>query len=172
MSTIIGAETMEKAEGITIQAVLSAALAAISCYINTLIIPVIILISVMIIDYLTGMAVAWNSGGLSSKKGIKGIAKKVLYFVLVIVGMVVDWSVMYWLSSFGAGEVYKFSFGALVAFWLIMNELISILENLEALKVPVPKFLTKVVKRLKVTAEKTAETAEKESEEKKDEKGN
>lgn len=167
---------MEKYEGKTIQAAFSAVLAALSAYFGALVIPIIMLTVAMIIDYLTGMAVAWNSGGLSSKKGIKGIAKKVLYFVLVIVGMVVDWSVMYWLSSFGAGEVYKFSFGALVAFWLIMNELISILENLEALKVPVPKFLTKVVKRLKVTAEKTAETAEKEngkeSEEKKDEKGN
>lgn len=166
---------MNSTETKTIQGVISVALTVISCYINTLIIPVIILISVMIIDYLTGMAVAWNSGGLSSRKGIKGIVKKVLYLVLVAVGMVVDWSIMYWLSSFGAGEVYKFSFGALVAFWLIMNELISILENLEALKVPVPKFLTKVVKRLKVTAEKTAETAEKENdkerEEKKDEKG-
>lgn len=163
---------MNSAEAKTIQGVISAGLAAVSCYINALIIPVMMLVVVMILDYITGMAVAWNSGGLSSKKGIKGIAKKVIYFVLVIVGMVVDWSIMYWLSTFGAGEVYKFSFGALVAFWLIMNELISILENLEALKVPVPSFLTKVVKRLKIAAEKTAETAEKESEEKKDEKGN
>lgn len=158
-------------EAKTIQGVVSAGLVAISCYLNALFIPVMILVVVMILDYITGMTVAWNSGGLSSKKGIKGIAKKVLYFVLVIVGMVVDWSVMYWLASFGAGEVYQFSFGALVAFWLTMNELISILENLEALKVPIPKFLTKVVKRLKVTAEKaaekTADTAEKESEENK-----
>ena len=167
---------MNSTEAKTIQGVISAGLAAVSCYINALLIPVIILVAVMILDYITGMAVAWNSSGLSSKIGIKGIIKKVLYFVLVAVGMVVDWSIMYWLSTFGAGEVYKFSFGALVAFWLIMNELISILENLEALKVPVPKFLTKVIKRLKITAEKTAETAEKEndkeSEEKKDEKGN
>lgn len=44
--------------------------------------------------------------------------------------MVVDWSVMYWLASFGAGEAYQFSFGALVAFWLTMNELISIVNNI------------------------------------------
>lgn len=158
---------MEKTEERSIQAVFSAALATISCYLSALFIPVMILVAVMILDYMTGMTVAWNSNGLSSKRGIKGIVKKVLYFVLVAVGMVVDWSIMYWLASFGAGEVYQFSFGALVAFWLTMNELISILENLEALKVPIPKFLTKVVKRLKVTAEKaaekTADTAEKES---------
>lgn len=156
----------------SIQAGLAVAAAWLSASFGALIVPIVILIVTIIIDYCTGMAVAWNSSDLSSKRGIKGIVKKVLYFVLVAVGMVVDWSIMYWLSTFGAGEVYKFSFGALVAFWLIMNELISILENLEALKVPVPKFLTKVIKRLKITAEKTAETAEKESEEKKDEKGN
>lgn len=117
-------------EAKTIQGIVSAGLVAISCYLNALFIPVMILVVVMILDYITGMTVAWNSGGLSSKKGIKGIAKKVLYFVLVIVGMVVDWSVMYWLASFGAGEVYQFSFGALVAFWLTMNELISIVNNI------------------------------------------
>lgn len=158
---------MNSTEAKTIQGVISAALATISCYLNALFIPVMILVAVMILDYMTGMTVAWNSNGLSSKRGIKGIVKKVLYFVLVAVGMAVDWSIMYWLASFGAGEVYRLSFGALVAFWLTMNELISILENLEALKVPIPKFLTKVVKRLKVTAEKaaekTADTAEKES---------
>lgn len=160
----------------SIQAGLTVAAAWLSASFGALIVPIVILAATIIIDYCTGMAVAWNSSGLSSKRGIKGIVKKVFYFVLVAVGMAVDWSIMYWLSTFGAGEVYKFSFGALVAFWLIMNELISILENLEALKVPVPKFLTKVIKRLKITAEKTAETAEKESdkenEEKKDEKGN
>lgn len=158
----------------SVQAAFAAALSALTCYLGIVAVPIVLLLIAVIIDYVTGMISAWYKAELSSKKGIKGIVKKVLYFVLVIVGMVVDWSVMYWLSSFGAGEVYKFSFGALVAFLLTMNELISILENLEALKVPVPKFLTKVIKRLKIAAEKTAETAtaekenDKESEEKKD----
>lgn len=143
----------------TLQAAFSAAISAVTCYLGIVAVPIVLLLIAIIIDYVTGMISAWHKAELSSKKGIKGIVKKVLYFVLVIVGMVVDWSVMYWLSSFGAGEVYKFSFGALVAFLLTMNELISILENLEALKVPVPKFLTKVIKRLKIAAEKTAETA-------------
>ena len=167
---------MNSTEAKTIQGVISAALATISCYLSALFIPVMILVVVMTLDYITGMSVAWHNAKLSSKKGISGIIKKVGYLVLVIVGMVVDWSVMYWLASFGAGEVYQFSFGALVAFWLTMNELISILENLEALKVPVPKFLTKVVKRLKVTAEKaaekTADTAEKESDKESEENKN
>ena len=158
----------------SIQMIFSAAAAALMSYLGVIAVPVIVLLVAMITDYITGMISAWHSSELSSKKGISGIIKKVGYLVLVIIGMVVDWSFMYWLASFGAGEVYQFSFGALVAFWLTMNELISILENLEALKVPIPKFLTKVVKRLKVTAEKaaekTADTAEKESDKESEEK--
>lgn len=121
---------MNSTEAKTIQGVISAALATISCYLSALFIPVMILVVVMTLDYITGMSVAWHSAELSSKKGISGIIKKVGYLVLVIIGMVVDWSVMYWLASFGAGEVYQFSFGALVAFWLTMNELISIVNNI------------------------------------------
>ena len=158
---------METLQGKGAQIAISGFLTLIVYYFNIVAVPIIVLAIAMVIDYITGMISAWYNTKLSSKKGIFGIIKKVGYLVLVIIGMVVDWSVMYWLASFGAGEVYQFSFGALVAFWLTMNELISILENLEALKVPIPKFLTKVVKRLKVTAEKaaekTADTAEKES---------
>ena len=53
---------------------------------------------------------------------------------------------------------YTFFFGVLVTIWLIINELISILENLERLDVPMPKFLVKVIKRLKITAENVGES--------------
>ena len=45
-------------------------------------------------------------------------------------------------------------FGLLVAVWLIINEMISILENLSKLGVPIPDFLTKVIQRLKNSAER------------------
>lgn len=64
---------MNSTEVKTIQGVASTGLVAISCYLNALFIPVMILVVVMILDYITGMTVAWNSGGLSRKKGIKGI---------------------------------------------------------------------------------------------------
>lgn len=158
------------------QVTISAALAALSAYFGVLVIPLIMLTVAMIIDYGTGMAVAWKKSDLSSKKGVSGIIKKVGYLVLVSVGMIVDWLIFCGLENFDAGDSYKFSFGMLVAIWLIINELISILENLGAIGVPVPEFLIKVIRRLRITTEKTAETAEKEnekeSEEKKDEKGN
>ena len=44
-------------------------------------------------------------------------------------------------------------FGLLVAVWLIINEMISILENLSKLGVPIPGFLKVLLKKLKITTD-------------------
>jgi phage-related holin len=48
-------------------------------------------------------------------------------------------------------------FGTLVTVWLILNEVVSILENLSEVGVPLPSFLKKITEKLKKTAEQTAE---------------
>ena len=48
-------------------------------------------------------------------------------------------------------------FGLLVTFWLVLNECISILENLSAIGVPLPPFLMKIVDKLKQTTEAKGE---------------
>ena len=50
--------------------------------------------------------------------------------------------------------------GLLVIVWLIINELISILENSGKIGVPMPDFLMKLLDRLKQTTEKKAEVEE------------
>ncbi|NLK39237.1 MAG: phage holin family protein [Clostridiales bacterium] len=49
-----------------------------------------------------------------------------------------------------------FAFGMLVCVWLIINEILSVLENLSAIGVPMPAFLTKITGGLKVTIENAA----------------
>ena len=44
---------------------------------------------------------------------------------------------------------YKMWFGLLVAVWLIINEMISILENLSRMDVPLPDFLVKAIEKAK-----------------------
>ena len=144
----------------TIQAVITAALAALTYYFSILAAPIIVLMTVMVIDYITGMVSAWHNAELSSKKGVFGIIKKLCYLALVCVGMGVDWLIYSGMTQVGITMNYTVFFGILVAIWLIINELISILENLNRIGVPLPKFITVIVKKLK----NTVETEVKESE--------
>ena len=148
-----------------LQAVLTAAITAFAVYFNALAVPLVVLIVMMVIDYISGMSAAWREGTLSSKKGIDGIVKKVGYMALVAVAMGVDYLIFTGFSAVNVSVGFDMLFGILVAVWLIINEMISILENLSRLGVPIPQFLTKVVRRLKISAEGKAEI--KESEEKK-----
>lgn len=131
-----------------IQATVSVALGALAAYFNVLLVPLVILICVMIIDYGTGMAEAYINKTLNSRIGVKGILKKVGYLVLVCVGGVVDYLICAGLASVGI-DYSSYCFGLIVAVWLIINELISILENLSELGTPIPPFLVKIVHRLK-----------------------
>ena len=137
-----------------LQAIMSAALAAFAVYMGALAVPIIVLMVMMIIDYLSGMSAAWVHGDLSSRVGAKGIVKKVGYMALIVVAMGVDYLIY---SGFAAANIevgYNMWFGLLVAVWLIINEMISILENLSKLGVPIPDFLTKIIQRLKNSAER------------------
>lgn len=144
---------MNNIESKSLQAVLSAACTMLAYYLGIVIVPVIVLCAVMVIDYATGMISAWKSADLSSKKGIFGIIKKVCYLVLVCVGMGVDWLIYSGMTQVGINLNYTIFFGILVTVWLIINELISILENLKNIGVPLPKFLITVIKKLKVSTE-------------------
>ncbi len=145
---------MDKVESIGIQAIISAALAAFASYLGALAVPIIVLMVMMIIDYLSGMSAAWSEGTLSSKVGAKGIVKKVGYMALIAVAMGVDYLIYSGIVAANIEVGYNMWFGLLVAVWLIINEMISILENLGRLGVPIPEFLKKIIGRLKTSAER------------------
>lgn len=131
---------------------LAAAAAALLTYFAQIIIPVVILCLVMLIDYITGVHAAYVKHELSSRTGILGILKKLSYLAMVAVACVID----YILAEVGAqvGVVVSVKFVAfLVIFWLIINELISILENVDEIGGPVPPFVVKLLYRLKVSTE-------------------
>lgn len=148
---------MNQVETRSLQAALSAALAMLTSYLGVVAVPVIVLTVAMVIDYGTGMAAAWKRSDLSSKRGVLGILKKLGYLSLVLVGMLVDWLIYCGLQAVNVNIGYTFFFGVLVTIWLIINELLSIMENISTLGVPLPKFLIKVVSRLKITTEQIAD---------------
>lgn len=140
-------------EGKTAQAAFAAAISAVIYYLGIVAVPIIILIVAMIIDYITGMLSAWLNAELSSKKGIKGIVKKISYLALVAVAMIVDWLIFQGLQQINVDLHYSVFFAVLVTVWLIINELISVLENLSRMSVPIPNFLKKLIDRLKNTVD-------------------
>ena len=142
-----------QSEGKTIQGAFSVLGSLALSYMGMITVPIVMLCFVMIMDYITGMAAAWRDGNLSSKKGAFGIAKKLLYLVAVCVGIVADWVIYSGLQAVNVSLGVSTFFGVLVAIWLIVNELISILENLKKIGVPLPKFLLSIVKKLKITTE-------------------
>lgn len=142
------------------EGVISALLSVLMTSLQAVSVPVIVLVFVMIIDYVTGMISAWRSKELSSRKGVFGIIKKLCYIVAVSVGVVLDWVIYSGFVSMGVAWQAPISFGALVAIWLIIAELISILENLKKIGVPLPAFLIKLTKRLKISAENIVDLKE------------
>ncbi len=130
------------------------AVGALAAYFNVLAVPLVVLVAVMLIDWITGLAGASATGKLNSRVGVVGIVKKVCYLALVAVGMVVDYLILSALVSIGISLQINYCFGMIITIWLIINELISILENLGAVGVPLPGFLQKMIQRLKQTVDK------------------
>ena len=137
----------------TLKGALSAFLAVAVNYAGMIAVPIIMLCVVMLLDYITGMVAAWRSRELSSKKGSFGIIKKLCYLIAVCVGIIVDWVIYSGLDSMGVSLGIRVLFGVIIAIWLIINELLSIVENLRKIGVPLPAFLEKIVRRLKNTTE-------------------
>ena len=135
------------------QTFISATIAGLLYYLNIMAIPVIVLVCIMLIDYVTGLISAWVNAELSSKKGIIGIVKKICYLFAIAAAMGIDWLIYSGMTQIGIQLDYTIFFGVLVTIWLIINEIISILENLAKIGVPLPKFLMTVIQRLKNTTE-------------------
>ena len=133
---------------------LAAAFAAVWAYARQLLIPLLILILVMMVDYISGVAAAWKKGELSSRVGIVGIVKKLSYLALVVVGCTMDYLITMLSGHLTGQEIAVKAIGLVVICWLIINELISILENVARQGGPVPPFLANILLHLRETTEK------------------
>ena len=140
-----------------VKGLLTAAVGCMLAYLKELLIPVAVLGAMMALDYCTGIMKAWMTGTLSSRTGVRGILKKLGYLAVVVIGMAVDWVIRRGLTAVGVTAEFDFLFALILIIWLIINECISILENVSASGVPVPKFLFKITERLKNTVEEKGE---------------
>ncbi|MBQ9269949.1 MAG: phage holin family protein [Oscillospiraceae bacterium] len=103
------------------------------------------LLGFMAVDYVTGLLVAGvfhrsdktSSGTLSSKAGFRGLVKKGVMLMMVLVGVRLD--VFLGLTFFRDSVIIAF----------LTNELISILENAALMGIPVPNALQKALDLLR-----------------------
>lgn len=96
------------------------------------------LIAFVAIDYITGVMCAISDKTLSSEVGFKGICRKVLIFLLVGIGNVIDVQVL------GSPGVLRTA----VIFFYLSNEGVSLLENAAHLGLPVPDAIKTVLEQL------------------------
>ena len=149
-----------------VKATVIAALSVLMSWLGILTIPVLLLVGCNIIDYITGLMAAKfrEDGGISSYKSIRGIYKKIGMWMLVIVGAFVDVLIQYSVECAGIEIAVPFVVATVVAVWLVVNELISILENLKDSGVKIPPFLMPLMKYINRKVEDKAKLAETEEE--------
>lgn len=150
----------------TIKAFISGLASLLSAILGVLYIPVLLMVLCNLIDYITGLiAAAYRiDGGISSYKSMKGIAKKVCMWLLVVVGAIIDNLLVYATETIGVESPFHFLIACVVAIWIICNELISILENMIDIGITLPPFLMPLVKYIKKQTEDKVHIAEDEDE--------
>ncbi|MDA1758497.1 phage holin family protein [Bacillus cereus] len=103
-----------------------------------------VLVIMAAIDYLTGVIAAGFNGELKSKVGFKGIAKKVVLFLLVAAATQAD-------AIVGTNSALREA----TIFFFIGNELLSLLENAGRMGIPLPRALINAVEILSSKSNKT-----------------
>jgi toxin secretion/phage lysis holin len=101
------------------------------------------LMAFVVIDYITGVLCAIIDKNLCSKIGAKGIFKKILIFMLVGVGHILDTYILGFAVNEGASVLRT-----AVIFFYLSNEGISILENAAHIGLPIPQKLKDLLKQL------------------------
>ena len=98
-----------------------------------------VLVCFMFLDYITGVLRAYVNKEVSSSVGLKGIARKAVIFVVLIVAVLLD-------RLLNTGN---WVFRTLICYFYIANEGISLLENCAGLGLPIPDKLKEALSQLK-----------------------
>ena len=125
--------------------------------------PIIwVLLAVMTIDYITGIICGLmgrskktETGGLSSGAAFKGLLKKALIILVVLLAALLDKAV-----SLGTGAAFEAVAGA-TCLWFSASEGFSIVENVASMGVPIPGILKQALEILRKKADPAEEQPEK-----------
>lgn len=93
-----------------------------------------VLLALVVADYVSGFVASALEGRLSSAVGFRGIARKIAIFALVAIGHLIDGAI---------GEAHLIRDAAI--WFYAANELLSIIENMGRLGVPIPPVIQQAV---------------------------
>ncbi len=93
-----------------------------------------LLLILVVVDWLTGWAAAWMRGELRSRVGFNGIVRKVAIFAVVAIAHLIDGVL---------GDMHMFRDA--VIFFYLANELLSVVENMGKMGVPMPPIIRNAV---------------------------
>lgn len=96
------------------------------------------LLILVVIDYVSGILASGIEGKLRSNTGFKGIARKVMLFLIVVCANLMD-------QALNTGDTFRNA----SIFFYISNELLSILENAGRIGIPIPEKLKQTIEVLK-----------------------
>lgn len=96
-----------------------------------------------IIDYITGIIKAKKNKKENSKEGVKGILKKVCYWLIIMTTFIISYILIEICNKFNINIEFVMFFGWFTLGCLAINEARSIVENLIELEINVPTFLIK-----------------------------
>ena len=96
-----------------------------------------------VIDWLSGWSKARRVHKESSSVGLKGIVKKVWYWVIIAIAFILPAALMEAGNVIGVDLSITRFLGWLTLAMLLVNEVRSIIENLVCLGIPVPEVLIK-----------------------------
>lgn len=120
--------------------------ALVSILVNTVSPFIIGLLVVMTCDYVTGVAKAVMNGEYRSGTAVRGIFKKLCYLFLVVGGMGVDVA-LYYYSLSGMGVQPSFYVTTTLSVWLLINDFLSVIYNMEGMGVKLPKSIKRLLMR-------------------------
>lgn len=106
----------------------------------------------IVLDYISGTWAAMSCGEWSSQVARKGLWHKLGEIFALLVAVMVDIAIGVMLKFEPVAGIVQFDyphiFTLLVTMWYIFTELGSIIENASKLGAPMPKWLTKMIKKL------------------------
>ena len=115
----------------------SALLGLVSSYYNGLDVVAQVLMILVILDFTWGLLCATVSKSVTSKVAYKGLLKKMSYLVMIYLGVALD------------RVLGQSIFANVITIYLVVIEIISILEHMDKLDVQYPAFIRTLLDKLK-----------------------